>query len=377
MKSRQANDFMKKDINYTACNEDSNSEYSFFRFSGSECLLCLLGGGERFFNLLTYDESPEKAILVDANPTQKFTFELKKQAFISLSYRQFCDFIGLRKMIGVKRLYTYELLRGDLSEEARTYWDSHISLISRGLLYQGNFEKFLSIVGRAMRIIFPKGIKLLFQAKSLEEQKDIFNRYINGIKWRAVLRLACKKIWFRVLSKDPCFYMNEGIGDYYSFFKNKFEYAIKEIPIQENFLLSLIYLGKYDFEHEIFPRCYRKEFYETVKCRLKTINVSLEVNHVITYLEGSNERFDCYSLSDVCSYLCEDEIPVLLQNVYNTANYQAKIVIRELLTRFDMDKILSTCHCRDDLERNRDQESLAKQNDSSFIWNFYFYNVKG
>ena len=56
-KNKEVTKFMDRSINYSACNEDSNSEELFFQFQGKESLLCLLGGGERFFNLLTYENA--------------------------------------------------------------------------------------------------------------------------------------------------------------------------------------------------------------------------------------------------------------------------------------------------------------------------------
>lgn len=375
-KNKKVTKFMDRSINYSACNEDSNSEELFFQFQGNESLICLLGGGERFFNLLTYKNAPQNAVLLDANPSQKYLYELKRAAYKNLEYDEFCEFIGLKKETGSKRVSYYQKLKNDLSEEARDYWVRNEKCLEYGVMYQGNFEKFLSIMGKILSLFFSKTFELLFQADSLQEQKKIYEKHLCGVRWNMILKILCRKTWFKLLSKDPCFYMNEGVGNYYVFFKNMFQHAITEIPIKENFLLSLIFLGKYDFEEEVLPRCYRKSYYQQVRERLNEVNVSLEVSDLNSYLENTSRRFDCFSLSDVCSYLNEEEIKSLFLALDKVSNPKAKVVIRELMTRFNIDSIVKSTSCSKTFIRECVLEKEAKEKDSSFIWGFFFFNLK-
>lgn len=366
--------FFERDINYSACNEDTNSEYNQFNFCGNETVLCLLGGGERFFNLLTYDKQPSKFVLLDGNISELYLFEIKKVAYEMLDYYQFCEFLGLAK--SKNRINIYMNLRENLSREAHKFWDENQKVIEKGLIYSGNFEKFLAIVGKSMKIFFGKKIKRLFQCHSLEEQREYFKNNIQGFKWNLLLKILCKKTWFQLLSGDPCFYLYEGIGNYYNFFKDRLEKAINNIEISENFLLSLILQGKYEFEDGILPRCYKREYYNIVKNRLKEIDINIQCDSLNEYLHKTDMKFDCYSLSDVCSYLNLNEVKAMFNGIIRTSNKGARIAIRELLTRYDFDSILRKEMIEDYFKRNKDLEKEMSEKDSSFIWNFFFYLVQ-
>lgn len=167
-------DFFSQGLNYSACNEDAYSEYRSFNFKGHEKVCCILGGGERFFNLICYETHPTSVCLVDQNKEQIYLFELKYLAYQYLNYNEFLGFLGLCKDAPQNRLKYYQKLVTYLSEESRNYWTTKLSSIRQGIIYKGKFEKFLGILSIIITLAFGKKSRIFFLLLHSMNKRDSF-----------------------------------------------------------------------------------------------------------------------------------------------------------------------------------------------------------
>jgi S-adenosylmethionine-diacylglycerol 3-amino-3-carboxypropyl transferase len=87
-----SNQFFNK-INYSACNEDSESELQALSLTKSDTLLCITASGARPLDLLI--GKPKKIISIDFNRTQNYLLSLKIAAYKTLNYSEFLSFIGV------------------------------------------------------------------------------------------------------------------------------------------------------------------------------------------------------------------------------------------------------------------------------------------
>jgi S-adenosylmethionine-diacylglycerol 3-amino-3-carboxypropyl transferase len=154
-------------INYSACNEDSESEIEALQPDQNKKVICVTAGGGRVLNLLI--SRPKEIWAVDLNPNQNHLLELKIAGIRSLDYDDFLSFMGVRESID--RLKTYKKIRHDLSDEARIFFDSKLHIIEKGVLFQGNLELFLKKIAMVVNLLKPQKIMQLFQFEDIESQR--------------------------------------------------------------------------------------------------------------------------------------------------------------------------------------------------------------
>jgi S-adenosylmethionine-diacylglycerol 3-amino-3-carboxypropyl transferase len=360
--------FFTRGLNYSACNEDAWSEYQAFAPVGEENVLCIAGGGERLFNQLAYETTGRRYVVIDASADQLALTELKRAAFEVLDHAALSRFLGLVACSGSERLRQYrQELAPALPPIVRAYWDARPSTIERGVLYLGRFESFVGFMARVLRLFFGNTFVELFGCQNLAEQRAFFRRRIDGVRWKLLVSLLCRKLWFRLLTGDPAFYVNARIDSYPAHFKRELERAILELPVKDNFLLALVLCGRYLPSSGTVPICYQAAYHERIRERLRSLEfVSVEAR-VSDYLKSPNiEPFDCFSLSDLPSYLQPAEMAALLGDIQERARPGARIVIRQLLTRYDFEPLLAGR----DLLRNETLERALGAAPGNLLWRY-------
>lgn len=359
--------FFHRGVNYSACNEDARSEYEAFSLSGDENVLCIGGGGERLFNLLAYETAARRYVVVDASRDQLALFALKRAAFDVLDHPELSRFLGLEACDGGERLRLLRAVEPALPEADRTYWQSRTRIVRDGVIYHGRFERFTALMGNILRLFYGNTFTDLFACRSLDEQQRFFEERIAGWRWNMLLSILCRKIWFRLLTGDPAFYAYEQAGDYAVHFKRELERGILSSQVHENFLLALVLSGGYVPKEGTVPACYLPEHHARIRERLRAVEIVTVHAPLTDYLSrADSEAFDCYSLSDLPSYLDQAQMRELLEAVARRARPGARIVIRELLTRYDFDPLVPAAVLR----RDRSLEGALESARHNFIWRF-------
>ena len=132
-------DFFNK-INYSASNEDSESERIALSLTSEDTVLCITGSGARSLDLLV--DSPKEIVSMRFQSSSKnFLLELKIAAFKSLTYDELMEFLGVRS--SENRVVMFDQLKTQLSADALNFWQKHNHLIKAGVLYCGTWERLL------------------------------------------------------------------------------------------------------------------------------------------------------------------------------------------------------------------------------------------
>src|SRR5439155_16758366 len=143
---------------------------------------------------------------VDVNRAQNHLIELKLASITVLSRRGLLAFLGARDCDERERIDAYAVLRPGLTSGARAYWDEHLSAIAAGVLGAGVTERFIRLVVLALRLfVQPRArIERMLACDSIEEQRSLFERNWNTVRWRAFFRLLLNRAVFR-RAYDPGF----------------------------------------------------------------------------------------------------------------------------------------------------------------------------
>jgi S-adenosylmethionine-diacylglycerol 3-amino-3-carboxypropyl transferase len=360
------NRFLQK-INYSSSNEDSRSELRALQIEPDDSVLCITGSGARPLDLLI--RKPASLVSIDFNPAQNLLLELKMKAIEALDYEEFLQFIGICP--SQKRRRTYSLLRRSLAPEPRAFWDSHLRMLDKGVIYQGGWEKYFNGLSRIVCLSRPGLVKKLFNCESVREQARIWNDGWNDWEWRTFLHVISSRFVWKYFFRDPGFYRyvprSFSIPAYN---RERFDLALTTVLVRKSPYAHLLFLGKYN-PRGCLPLHLRRENYPVIKNNIKAVRI---VNGSLgDYLESCRlGSFNKFSLSDFSSYTGWAEYRRIWKGVIESAADGATVCERQFLVKREIPKSLSGFVRRDfDLE-----EELSK-NDDSFFFTFIVAGVKG
>lgn len=163
--------------------EDSRIDDRILRLGSEDVVLTITSAGD---NVLSYAlSSPARIHAVDLNPSQNNLLELKVAAFSALPYDDFWKLFGLGKHPEFRSLLISRL-SPHLSSRAFQYWldNADIFTSKRGLgLYETGGSRHAIRVFRVLTTVLGlrSEVKALIAAKTLNEQREIYQRKIRPV----------------------------------------------------------------------------------------------------------------------------------------------------------------------------------------------------
>ncbi len=327
---------MKKQINgqvplssliFTANWEDPESDVKAIEMKAGQTLLTITSGGCNSLNFLLHD--PEKIYAVDINPAQTWLMELKIAAIKNLNYDEFISFLGLRKC--EDRIALFNKIKHDLSNEANHFWTLNARLVNKGFLFNGKFEGFVKLAGKMLSILQGKSkVETLLALETMEEQKEFFNNRWDNKRWKFIFRLMFNK---KRLAKKGLvaeyFHFDDGAQSFSESFYNRTRKVLCEIPVKNNYFLSVYFTGKYKNEEEL-PLYLQRQHYGHIKRNINRIQIiTADTKYWLETMPA--ESIDGFCLSNICELMSEADTKKLFTEVVRTARPGAKICFRNLM----------------------------------------------
>ena len=343
-------------INYSASNEDGNSEREALQIRDSDVLLCITGSGARTLDLLI--DCPSKIYSIDFNPTQNYLLQLKMATYQALEYQEFCEFLGIYPSYG--RMELFQKIIPFLGEKTLDFWRNNLSKIRSGVLYEGTWEKLLNGM-RKMAIFRKRTIVRLFDANTLEEQRRIWENEWDNSAWRTFMKLLCNRFLWEKIIREPGAKLIPMDFSMHEYLLEKIDHLAKNFLLRENHFANLIFLGKYA-EGCILPPHLQKDHFETVKNNLGKI--TLVIDSLEVFLKSHSCDIDAFSLSDFSSYAPENMYHDIWEKVIQAASQNARFCERQFLVKREPQKIF------DAIKRNREKELNLEQIDNTAIYTF-------
>lgn len=304
-------------IRYANCWEDSEILLDALCIKKGEVGLSIASAGDNTLAMLLCE--PQKVYAFDLNKTQLFCMELKMAAFRNLEYGSTLELLGVRK--SSDRLKLYENVKGDMSEEARTYFDENSSIIRLGIINTGKFEHYFHLFRKYVAPLFCSKKKLaeFCNLQSLDEQKVFYNKYINNRRLKFIFNLYFGSSVMGALGRDKSFYdyvddkKNSGMR-----IKNRFEYGVYNTVNRTNPYLN--YILRNSFTAEAMPLYLREENYSTIRNNLDRV----ELLHC-DLISLPNVKFDFLNLSDIFEYMSDDAFAENVKKLREISNIGARM----------------------------------------------------
>jgi S-adenosylmethionine-diacylglycerol 3-amino-3-carboxypropyl transferase len=349
-------------IRYSNCWEDADLLIEAFQDQQNGRYLSICSAGDNSFSLLTLN--PEIVIAVDLNDTQLYLAELKIAAIKHFELSEFKQFIGIIESSNREKVYQ-TILRNQLSESAKTYWDHNLKAIQLGISNVGKFENYFKIFRKyVLRCIHSKSrIETLFQQKTSEEQKDYYQKKWNNKRWKFLFKIFFSKQIMGKAGRDPEFLKQVTIpvGEY---IYQKAGNHLMSKACQENYMLQHILTGKYGSD---LPHYLKEENYSTIRKNI----------HKIVLFKGYAQEaikkygpFDGMNLSDIFEYQNLDLFEEVSKELINGLQKNGIICYWNLMVPRRISSILPEVNYQ-----KSTSEELTKK-DKGFFYNQFIVDKK-
>ncbi len=283
-------------IRYANCWEDAEVLLQGLAPLAGGKILSVASAGDNSFSLLT--TQPELVVAVDISRPQLFLTELKKVCIVHLEREETLAFLGFEGSLD--RRQTFDLLKIELSSDARRYWESNLPILVNGVIDQGKFEKYFQIFSRkVLPLIHARRLtERLLSNKSLEEQIEFYKKEWGTWRWQLLFRLFFGKYVMGKLGRDPAF-MQQVEGSVSQFILDKAARHLSSELAQDNFILRYALTGSFG---KLLPHYLQAEHYPTIRVNIGSLKL-----HEGFAQDAINRfgRFRGMNLSNIFEYMDE------------------------------------------------------------------------
>ena len=310
--------------------EDPLLEIEALSPTADDSLVVVGSGGCTVLSLLAAGAG--RVASVDCNRSQNHLIELKLAAASALPRRALLGVLGACEWPGAARLDAYTELRPRLGPAARMYWDARRPAIARGALSSGVTERFIRAVVVALQaFVHPRArIERMLASGSIEDQRALFEREWNTLRWRGFFQLLLNRVVFR-RAYDPAFFSHLQSPSFADHFRWRAEHTLTELSVRDNYFLHHMLTGEYvPSERQGVP-----PYLSEPGCR-----AIADARDALTLVDGSVTNYlrtlpdrsvSGFALSNICEWLTTAGIDELFAEVVRTARPNARLCFRNFV----------------------------------------------
>lgn len=308
-------------INYSQCWEDPEVLLKALDIKTNDIVLSVTSGGDNVITLLLY--SPNKITAVDLNPTQNYLLELKLAAIQGLRYDEYLSFLGVTD--SSNRRYSFSKIKQYLIPETSLWWSHHHTMIEKGVINSGRFERFLNLFRKRI-LPFTHSIKTVTKfvtISSLKQQREFYKNRWNTRRWRIYFRLATSSYVLKYFARQGGMFKYTEMKIFSDQYLQRLESNIFNVPIISNYFLHYCLMGSFS---KSLPIYLQEESYKILK-KNKIHNLSIIRSDILTHLKSTPANsYSKYNLSDIFEALSDQEIDALWGEIIRTAKKGAIVV---------------------------------------------------
>ena len=269
---------------------------------------------------------------VDMNRSQNHLVELKLAAICVLPRNETLSFLGATGGTAIDRIDAYAALRSRLTPAASTYWDARLQAIAKGVLTAGVTESFIRAIIAALRVFVHSRSRIdrMLACETLDEQRALFDREWNTVRWRAYFRLLLNRGVFR-RTYDPAFFTHLERPSFAEHFRRSAEHALVGLPVRDNYFLHHMLRERYPVDVDGgVPPYLSPAGYETIAGSSQRFALAdgTMTEFLRTLPDGSVSVF---SLSNICEWLAPNDVEQLFAEIVRTAMPGARLCFRNFV----------------------------------------------
>jgi S-adenosylmethionine-diacylglycerol 3-amino-3-carboxypropyl transferase len=316
--------------------EDPLVDLAALQLKPDDRVIAIASGG---CNVLSYlIDDPQEIVAVDLNGAHIALLNLKLRGLAALpDHAAFFGFFG--RADARENVATYQtLLRPGLDAASRAYWDGRgldgrrrIEAFAKGFYRHGLLGRFIG-AGHAVAKLYGKRFDALLDARTLEEQRAVFERDIAPLFDKKLVRwLAGRPSAFYGLGIPPSQYRAlaaDGPDGLTGVLKRRVERLACDFPMADNYFAAQAFGRAYArAERPSVPPYLQREHYEDVRARSARVTP-----HHGSFTERlaaePDESFDAYVLLDAQDWMNDESLTALWRQIARTARSGARVIFR-------------------------------------------------
>ena len=320
------------DLNYTLSNEDTSIEYELLP-ENCDRVFSIAGSGARCLPLAA--RNPKVLDIIDMSLSQNYLCELRWQSAHQLTYEEHLFLLGYRGGIPSGAANSddrWDLFKQlNLSQACRDYWvERKQGWMKRGFILLGRWESHFQKLGFLFRDILKCDFFPVFEAQSLEEQIELYEKHWPRLRWNTFIQIAASEYVFnKFLYKGHFSGQKEHKTEQRppsQFIMEEFDRLFRTQLVRKNYFMQTLFLGKIYFEEGLPFEVHRPVFE-----KIKTSRTQLNFLHgnLLDFLPLHAYNF--ISLSDTISYLPRDAANKILQTQHPEMPSASAVVIRSFM----------------------------------------------
>ncbi len=228
---------MKNLYDFGMSQEDARTEFRALEIEDGDRLLVICGAGEIPLNLLSMADVD--IVAADISINQIYLAKLKLAAAQALDGKTAARFLGYCDSTPEQRREMWLSVKEHLDEEAAGFWASHADILEKGAIREAKFEKFLSKVNGIGLFVLGKRRALgLFEKKTVEEQREYFDRRIDTARLKLIFKIAFSKRVYGRKGLDPQALIHSEQTDMAAQFFGRFRDFCTANPARDNYFLQ-------------------------------------------------------------------------------------------------------------------------------------------
>lgn len=192
---------------------------------------------------------------IDVNPIQNALLELKIAGIRALDHASFFELFGMGRSPRAEAMYR-QALRPLLSAPAQSYWDRHLAFFSgkgwrHSFYYHGTSGSLARLLLGKMHLLkrLRGPIEEMLGARSVEEQRDIYEARIRERLWTPALRWLLRRSTTMSLFGVPLAQRRQIDEQYpgglFDFIRDAVETVLTRLPLANNYFWRVYLQGHY------------------------------------------------------------------------------------------------------------------------------------
>ncbi len=316
--------------------EDPRADMEALEITPQTRIMTIASGGCNVMSYLT--ANPARIYAIDLNATHIALLKLKIAAAQHLpNHATFYRFFGAANERRNVHLYN-DLIAPHLDAETRSYWEGReltgrrrISRFARNFYHFGLLGRFIATGHLAARV-FGANPKRLLEARSIEEQREIFAREIEPAFGHPVLRwITSNRASLFGLGIPPVQYdalSGRGARPMADVLKERAERLATGFDLKDNYFAWQAFGRSYAPQGDgPCPPYLEKANFMAVKSRASRVNVVHD--NMIRFLSGEPaESLDRYILLDAQDWMDDTALNSLWREITRTARPGARVIFR-------------------------------------------------
>jgi S-adenosylmethionine-diacylglycerol 3-amino-3-carboxypropyl transferase len=300
---------------YNTCWEDPRLDRQAMDLGPDDNVLVITSAG---CNALDYAlDSPRRIFAVDMNPKQNALLELKIAGIKALDYDDFFSLFGRGRLADFPTIYSTKM-RQYLSPQGRKHWDEQQNYFdetprNRGFYSRGTSGAFARLCHYYLGAQELHGyISQLFNAPSLDKQKEIYYEFVHHAVWTKFLRWCMS--WDATLSllgvpRPQRKQVEQGYpGGIVKFMQDCVETVFTKLPTRDNYFWWLYFNGEYTPDR--CPEYLTLSGFERLKAGLVD-KISVHTSSLQGFLDTTENQISRYVLLDHMDWLAHGKSEAL------------------------------------------------------------------